>query len=70
MPGRHRVRGLDVEAVDVDDDVLVLRHTFVTMALDDGPPNLLDSGPLYAGANVTRISDISPAAQIVNELTP
>jgi NAD(P)H-dependent flavin oxidoreductase YrpB (nitropropane dioxygenase family) len=41
-----------------------------TMALDDGPPNLLDSGPLYAGANVTRISDISPAAQIVNELTP
>jgi nitronate monooxygenase len=40
------------------------------MALDDGPPNLLDSGPLYAGANVTRISDISPAAQIVNELTP
>jgi NAD(P)H-dependent flavin oxidoreductase YrpB (nitropropane dioxygenase family) len=41
-----------------------------TMALDDGPPYLLDSGPLYAGANVTRISDISPAAQIVNELTP
>jgi len=41
-----------------------------SMALDDGPPNLLDSGPLYAGANVTRISDISPAAQIVNELTP
>lgn len=40
------------------------------MALDDGPPNLLDSGPLYAGANVTQISDISPAAQIVNELTP
>jgi nitronate monooxygenase len=40
------------------------------MALDDGPLNLLDSGPLYAGANVTRISDISPAAQIVNELTP
>ena len=40
------------------------------MALDDGPPSLLDSGPLYAGANVTRISDISPAAQIVAELTP
>ena len=40
------------------------------MALDDGPPSLLDSGPLYAGANVSRISDISPAAQIVNELTP
>jgi NAD(P)H-dependent flavin oxidoreductase YrpB (nitropropane dioxygenase family) len=40
------------------------------MALDDGPPSLLDSGPLYAGANVTRISDLRPAAQIVNDLTP
>ena len=40
------------------------------MALDDGPPNLLDSGPLYAGANVTRISGIRPAAQIVSNLTP
>lgn len=40
------------------------------MALDDGPPGLLDSGPLYAGANVSRISDISPAAQIVNDLVP
>jgi nitronate monooxygenase len=40
------------------------------MALDDGPPSLLDSGPLYAGANVTRISDIRPAAQIVHSLTP
>jgi NAD(P)H-dependent flavin oxidoreductase YrpB (nitropropane dioxygenase family) len=40
------------------------------MALDDGPPSLLDSGPLYAGANVTRITDIRPAAQIVNDLTP
>jgi nitronate monooxygenase len=40
------------------------------MALDDGPPSLLDSGPLYAGANVTRISDIRPAGQIVNSLIP
>jgi nitronate monooxygenase len=40
------------------------------MALDDGPPSLLDSGPLYAGSNVIRISDIRPAAQIVNSLTP
>lgn len=40
------------------------------MALDDGPPSLLDSGPLYAGANVTQISDIRPASQIVNDLTP
>jgi len=40
------------------------------MALDDGPRSLVDSGPLYAGANVTRISDIRPAAQIVASLTP
>jgi NAD(P)H-dependent flavin oxidoreductase YrpB (nitropropane dioxygenase family) len=40
------------------------------MAVDDGPLSLLDSGPLYAGANVTRIEDIRPAAQIVNDLTP
>jgi nitronate monooxygenase len=40
------------------------------MALDDGPASLVDSGPLYAGANVTRISDIRSAAHIVNDLTP
>lgn len=40
------------------------------MALDDAPPGLLDSGPLYAGANVTRISDIRKAARIVADLTP
>jgi nitronate monooxygenase len=40
------------------------------MALDDGPASLVDSGPLYAGANVTRISEVLPAAQIVGELTP
>jgi NAD(P)H-dependent flavin oxidoreductase YrpB (nitropropane dioxygenase family) len=40
------------------------------MELVDGPPSLLESGPLYAGANVTRISDIRPAAQIVDDLTP
>lgn len=40
------------------------------MALYDGPPSLLDFGPLYAGANVTRISDIRPAAQIVDSPTP
>lgn len=40
------------------------------MATDDGPSSLLDSGPLYAGANVTLVSDIRPAAQIVEDLTP
>jgi NAD(P)H-dependent flavin oxidoreductase YrpB (nitropropane dioxygenase family) len=37
---------------------------------DDGPANLLDSGPLYAGANVGRIADIRPAAELVRMLTP
>jgi nitronate monooxygenase len=37
---------------------------------DDGPVNLLDSGPLYAGANVTRITDIRPASDLVKALTP
>jgi NAD(P)H-dependent flavin oxidoreductase YrpB (nitropropane dioxygenase family) len=37
---------------------------------DDGPDNLLDSGPLYAGANVARITDIRPAAELVGELKP
>lgn len=37
---------------------------------DDGPANLLDSGPLYAGANVGRITDIRPAAELVKTLTP
>ena len=32
---------------------------------DDGPDRLLDSGPLYAGANVGRIADIRPAAELV-----
>lgn len=40
------------------------------MALDDGSPNLVDSGPLDAGVNVTRISDIRLAAELVNEPTP
>lgn len=40
------------------------------MALDDGPPGLLDSGPLYAGANVARVSEVRPAARLVGELTP
>lgn len=37
---------------------------------DDGPANLLDSGPLYAGANVGRITEIRPAAELVKMLTP
>jgi nitronate monooxygenase len=37
---------------------------------DDGPPNLLDAGPLYAGETVARIDDIRPAAELVAALTP
>ena len=37
---------------------------------DDGPDDLVDWGPLYAGANVSRITDIRPAAQLVDALTP
>ncbi len=37
---------------------------------DDGPDNLLDAGPLYAGETVARIGDVRPAAEIVAALTP
>jgi nitronate monooxygenase len=37
---------------------------------DDGPPSLLDAGPLYAGETVARIDDVRPAARIVSDLTP
>jgi nitronate monooxygenase len=37
---------------------------------DDGPANLLSSGPLYAGMNVGRITDVRPAAELVRALTP
>jgi NAD(P)H-dependent flavin oxidoreductase YrpB (nitropropane dioxygenase family) len=37
---------------------------------DDGPANLVDSGPLYAGMNVALITDIRPAAELVGTLTP
>jgi nitronate monooxygenase len=37
---------------------------------DDGPANLLDSGPLYAGMNVGRVAEIRPAAELVKTLTP
>lgn len=38
-------------------------------ATADGPPNLVDAGPLYAGECIARIEDIRPAAQIVRELS-
>ena len=39
-------------------------------ATDDGPIELVDTGPLYAGQTVAHIDDISSAAQIVADLTP
>ncbi len=37
---------------------------------DDGPANLLDAGPLYAGESVARIADVRPAAELVRALAP
>jgi NAD(P)H-dependent flavin oxidoreductase YrpB (nitropropane dioxygenase family) len=37
---------------------------------DEGPVNLLDAGPLYAGETVSRIADVRSAAAIVSTLTP
>lgn len=34
----------------------------------DGPPNLIEAGPLYAGECVNRIVDIRPAGELVREL--
>jgi nitronate monooxygenase len=36
----------------------------------DGPPSLVDAGPLYAGECVGRIGDIRPAADLVRGLAP
>lgn len=36
---------------------------------DDGPENLIEAGPLYAGETISRIKDIRPAAEIVDSLT-
>jgi nitronate monooxygenase len=38
--------------------------------IDDGPETLLDAGPLYAGETIKRITDLSPAADLVQALTP
>lgn len=39
-------------------------------ATDDGPPSLVDAGPLYAGETARRIADVRPAAEVVATLTP
>jgi len=39
-------------------------------ATDDGPAELVDDGPLYAGKTVARIDELRPAAEIVGDLTP
>lgn len=39
-------------------------------ATDDGPSELVDTGPLYAGETVKRITELGPAADIVADLTP
>jgi nitronate monooxygenase len=37
-------------------------------ATADGPENLVDAGPLYAGSCIERIGDIRPADELVREL--
>jgi nitronate monooxygenase len=37
---------------------------------DDGPADVVDGRPLYAGVNVGRIGDVRPAAELVKLLTP
>jgi nitronate monooxygenase len=37
---------------------------------EGGPEGLVDSGPLYAGTGVARITDVRPAAEIVRAMTP
>jgi nitronate monooxygenase len=39
-------------------------------AVDDGPSNLVDAGPLYAGETVARIGELRPAGETVRALTP
>jgi nitronate monooxygenase len=36
----------------------------------DGPANLLDAGPLYAGETVARIANVKPAGELVRALVP
>lgn len=36
----------------------------------DGPPSLVEAGPLYAGECIDRISDVRPAGKLVRELAP
>jgi nitronate monooxygenase len=37
---------------------------------DNGPPSLVDAGPLYAGQTVARIDELRPAGELVAALTP
>jgi nitronate monooxygenase len=37
---------------------------------DDGPANLIEAGPLYAGETVARIVEVRPAAELVASLAP
>jgi NAD(P)H-dependent flavin oxidoreductase YrpB (nitropropane dioxygenase family) len=39
-------------------------------ATADGPPSLVEAGPLYAGECVARVDEIRPAGELVDELSP
>jgi hypothetical protein len=36
----------------------------------DGPPNLVDAGPLYAGECIERIDNMRAAGELVRALAP
>ena len=36
----------------------------------DGPPNLVDAGPLYAAECIEQIDDLRAAGELVRELAP
>ena len=41
-----------------------------TAATGDGPENLIEAGPLYAGECINRIDDLRPAREIVASIAP
>lgn len=68
LPGRYMPSSLQARMVRVQRP-----HGRLLTPLgptDDGPGNLIDAGPLYAGETVARIADIRPAAELVTALAP
>lgn len=67
MPAGLDLRDLEAPIVQAGWEA---SHGMSSPPADDGPPNLVDARPLYAGTNVARTEDIRPAAELVTSLTP